>query len=219
MFGRKCIKASGAILKNSRSPSKIKSFLYHQHIQTLTSRTSSHPRPPPKLETTKLSNPRSIHTRSQLQPQTIQMAITGPVVEMLARNRFVWFSRASSRSDVLTPHSKFAETYQAPPPLMNMAEQLRATKQGVVVISCSDPRLNPYQVLGIDATLSKSPLWFSGKRQNRKEYSMGLDNRANKSRGYHGSQCWRQSVWRDPNIGCPSDNWKPRNDCCHASHW
>ena len=38
---------------------------------------------------------------------------------------------------------------------MKMVEQMRATKQGVVVLSCSDPRLNPYQILGLDATLSK----------------------------------------------------------------
>lgn len=38
---------------------------------------------------------------------------------------------------------------------MKMVEQMRASGQGTVVLSCSDPRLNPYQVLGIDATLSK----------------------------------------------------------------
>ncbi|KAH6663511.1 carbonic anhydrase [Halenospora varia] len=35
-----------------------------------------------------------------------------------------------------------------------MATALRAAGTGVVVISCSDPRLNPYQVLGIDPTLT-----------------------------------------------------------------
>src|SRR5882757_2852122 len=58
--------------------------------------------------------------------------ITGPVVEMLARN------------------VKFAKGYTAPPPLMQMANAMRSSGAGVVVISCSDPRLNPYQILGID---------------------------------------------------------------------
>jgi hypothetical protein len=40
---------------------------------------------------------------------------------------------------------------------MQMAAQLRAAGAGVVVLSCSDPRLNPYQVLGIDPTLSEFP--------------------------------------------------------------
>ncbi|KAL2066923.1 hypothetical protein VTL71DRAFT_1347 [Oculimacula yallundae] len=74
------------------------------------------------------------------------MSITGPLVEMLARN------------------SKIAETYQAPPPLLKMAERMRATRQGVVVISCSDPRLNPYQVLGLDATLKATMLRNAGGR-------------------------------------------------------
>ncbi|KAH6718747.1 carbonic anhydrase [Leptodontidium sp. MPI-SDFR-AT-0119] len=74
------------------------------------------------------------------------MGITGPLVEMLARN------------------SKIAETYQAPPPLMKMVEQMRATKQGVVVLSCSDPRLNPYQVLGIDTTLKATMVRNAGGR-------------------------------------------------------
>ena len=62
--------------------------------------------------------------------------ITGSVVEMLARN------------------VKFAKQYQAPPGLMQMANAMRGSGAGVVVLSCSDPRLNPYQILGIDQTLS-----------------------------------------------------------------
>jgi carbonic anhydrase len=38
---------------------------------------------------------------------------------------------------------------------MQMAATMRGTGAGIVVLSCSDPRLNPYQILGIDATLSK----------------------------------------------------------------
>ena len=55
-------------------------------------------------------------------------------------------------------HSKFAETYKAPAGLMQMANQMRGSGAGVVVVSCSDPRLNPYQILGIDQTLSTKPL-------------------------------------------------------------
>jgi carbonic anhydrase len=67
--------------------------------------------------------------------------------------------------------SQLTERYQAPPGLMNMVEGMRASGAGVVVcifflpssmarclqsieVSCSDPRLNPYQILGIDLTLS-----------------------------------------------------------------
>ncbi|PVH78708.1 carbonic anhydrase [Cadophora sp. DSE1049] len=41
---------------------------------------------------------------------------------------------------------------------------MRATKQGVVVLSCSDPRLNPYQVLGLDATLKATMVRNAGGR-------------------------------------------------------
>lgn len=37
-----------------------------------------------------------------------------------------------------------------------MATGMRASGEGVVVLSCSDPRLNPYQILGLDPTLSES---------------------------------------------------------------
>lgn len=63
--------------------------------------------------------------------------ITGPLAEMMARN------------------AKWAQTYQSPPPLEKMAAAARASGQGVVVISCSDPRLNPYEILGADANISE----------------------------------------------------------------
>jgi hypothetical protein len=47
-----------------------------------------------------------------------------------------------------------AQKYTPPPGLMQMVTGMRTSGQGVVVLSCSDPRLNPYQILGIDATLS-----------------------------------------------------------------
>ncbi|TVY24492.1 Uncharacterized protein LHYA1_G007078 [Lachnellula hyalina] len=71
--------------------------------------------------------------------------ITGPVVEMLA-------------------HSKFAATYKSPPGLLQMATALRASGKGVVVISCSDPRLNPYEILGIEATLKATMVRTAGGR-------------------------------------------------------
>ncbi|KAF2498717.1 carbonic anhydrase [Lophium mytilinum] len=72
--------------------------------------------------------------------------VTGPLVEMLARN------------------SKFAQSYQAPPGLVQMASTMRSTGAGVVVISCSDPRLNPYQILGIDPTLKATMVRNAGGR-------------------------------------------------------
>ncbi|KAK5118536.1 hypothetical protein LTR85_008001 [Meristemomyces frigidus] len=72
--------------------------------------------------------------------------IPGPVKEMLARN------------------STFAQTYHAPPGLMQMASTMRASGAGVVVLSCSDPRLNPYQVLGLDQTLKATRVRNAGGR-------------------------------------------------------
>ncbi|KAK0860464.1 hypothetical protein LTR02_009857 [Friedmanniomyces endolithicus] len=72
--------------------------------------------------------------------------ITGSVVEMLARN------------------AKFAQAYKAPPGLMQMASTMKASGAGVVVVSCSDPRLNPYQILGIDQTLKATMVRNAGGR-------------------------------------------------------
>ncbi|KAK4897181.1 hypothetical protein LTR27_005074 [Elasticomyces elasticus] len=72
--------------------------------------------------------------------------IPGPVKEMLARN------------------STFAQTYRAGPGLVQMATAMRATGAGVVVLSCSDPRLNPYQILGLDQTLKATMVRNAGGR-------------------------------------------------------
>jgi len=45
-----------------------------------------------------------------------------------------------------------------------MATALPASGKGVVVISCSDPRLNPYEILGIDATLKATMVRNAGGR-------------------------------------------------------
>lgn len=63
--------------------------------------------------------------------------ITGPLTEMLSRN------------------ADYAVTYRQPLPLLKTSAAMRSTRAGVIVISCSDPRLNPYQILGIDAELRK----------------------------------------------------------------
>ncbi|KAK4959079.1 hypothetical protein LTR10_003878 [Elasticomyces elasticus] len=72
--------------------------------------------------------------------------IPGPVKEMLARN------------------STFAQTYRAGPGLIQMATAMRGTGAGVVVLSCSDPRLNPYQILGLDQTLKATMVRNAGGR-------------------------------------------------------
>ncbi|KAF2800965.1 carbonic anhydrase [Melanomma pulvis-pyrius CBS 109.77] len=41
---------------------------------------------------------------------------------------------------------------------------MRGTGAGVVVLSCSDPRLNPYQILGIDPTLKATMVRNAGGR-------------------------------------------------------
>ncbi|KAF2670637.1 carbonic anhydrase [Microthyrium microscopicum] len=47
-----------------------------------------------------------------------------------------------------------------------MAKALQASRAGTVVISCSDPRLNPYQVLGIDPNLRATMVRNAGGRVN-----------------------------------------------------
>jgi carbonic anhydrase len=91
------------------------------------------------------------------------MKITGPVVEMLSRNKL------------------FAQKYQSPPPLLDMIKGMRASGAGVIVLSCSDPRLNPYQILGIDPTLSKNPI---AKIHHRMSELI-------QNRGDYGSKCRR----------------------------
>ncbi|KAJ5666009.1 carbonic anhydrase [Penicillium maclennaniae] len=70
----------------------------------------------------------------------------GPVQEMMARNR------------------KFSQDYKAPPGLMQMVSIMKASGTGVVVLCCSDPRLNPYQILGIDSTLKATMVRNAGGR-------------------------------------------------------
>lgn len=62
---------------------------------------------------------------------------------------------------LLTLCSKLISNYKAPPKLLQMIKGMRASRAGVVVLSCSDPRLNPYQILGLDETLSTSDFQLS----------------------------------------------------------
>ncbi len=34
-----------------------------------------------------------------------------------------------------------------------MAKAVRSSGSGVIILSCSDPRLNPYQIFGVDPTI------------------------------------------------------------------
>lgn len=74
------------------------------------------------------------------------MAITGPVLEMLSRN------------------SSFTKTYQTPPGIMQMAKTMQKSRAGVIVLSCSDPRLYPEHILGLDSTLKATMVRNAGGR-------------------------------------------------------
>ncbi|RDW58510.1 carbonic anhydrase-2 [Coleophoma crateriformis] len=56
-------------------------------------------------------------------------------------------------SELLARNSKFSQTYQAPPGLLQMAKAIRSSGAGVIILSCADPRLNPYQIFGVDSTI------------------------------------------------------------------
>ncbi|KAF2647318.1 carbonic anhydrase [Lophiostoma macrostomum CBS 122681] len=60
---------------------------------------------------------------------------------------------ANVLSELLARNSKFSETHTAPPDLLTMAKAVRSSGLGTVILSCSDPRLNPYQIFGIDPTI------------------------------------------------------------------
>jgi hypothetical protein len=68
-----------------------------------------------------------------------------------------------------------------------MSAAMRASGAGVVVLSCSDPRLNPYQILGIDATLSESALRLAVIGRRCRILTNG-------HRGHHGAKCRREGL-------------------------
>ncbi|KAJ5831918.1 hypothetical protein N7474_000229 [Penicillium riverlandense] len=55
--------------------------------------------------------------------------------------------------ELLTRNSKFTQNFKAPPDLMTMAAAVRNSGSGVIILSCSDPRLNPYQIFGVDPSI------------------------------------------------------------------
>ncbi|KAL7809705.1 carbonic anhydrase [Trichoderma aethiopicum] len=55
--------------------------------------------------------------------------------------------------ELLRRNSKVVENYQAPPHLIPLAEAARPIGAATIILSCSDPRLNPYAIFGIDPTL------------------------------------------------------------------
>lgn len=83
---------------------------------------------------------------------------------------------------------------------MKMAAGMRASGEGVVVLSCSDPRLNPYQILGLDSTLSKHypcRQHVLVPRLTELAFYSDLGKLTSEiSRGDHGQECRRQGIRR-----------------------
>ncbi|KAM0697710.1 hypothetical protein Q7P36_002564 [Cladosporium allicinum] len=70
-------------------------------------------------------------------PITIDIMVPSPIAEMLERN------------------SEYASTHTSPPGFLKMVEMAKASGSGVLVLSCSDPRVNPHEILGLDSKLSR----------------------------------------------------------------
>jgi hypothetical protein len=116
----------------------------------------------PHILQSKASLPNQLHHQTKLKILNPKNAKWLPDLSSrcwLATGKSPCFVSGNQHSQILIVLSKFSETYTAPPPLLEMIKGMRATGAGVVVLSCSDPRLNPYQVLGIDGkTVSKSTI-------------------------------------------------------------
>lgn len=48
---------------------------------------------------------------------------------------------------------KAAQEYKTPLPLLDAVPVARKTGAGAIILTCSDPRLNPYKILGIDPSI------------------------------------------------------------------
>ncbi|KAH8648620.1 carbonic anhydrase [Xylariales sp. PMI_506] len=70
---------------------------------------------------------------------------------------------ATALTEMLARNSKLAESYQAPPSLTVIAEASKAGN-GVIVLSCSDPRLHPEMIFGIDASIKATMIRNAGGR-------------------------------------------------------
>ncbi|RFU77119.1 hypothetical protein TARUN_5100 [Trichoderma arundinaceum] len=55
--------------------------------------------------------------------------------------------------ELLNRNSKLSQNYKAPPHLIPMVQAVRQSGAGTIILSCSDPRLNPYEVFGVDSTI------------------------------------------------------------------
>jgi hypothetical protein len=111
------------------------------------------------------------------------------------------------RSSLLTLHRALSKSYTAPVGLMTMADGMRKSRAGVVVLSCSDPRLNPYQILGIDATLSQ----YSA--------SCAAATCSHRHRSHNGAKRRRPCLRCDPNVERAAGDRQTGHNCGDASYW
>ncbi len=76
------------------------------------------------------------------------MTIPAPLAELLERNK---------------EHQEYVKSMPSPPlDMPTMHKWAQENGGGVMVITCSDPRLNPYRILGVDAAreMSKNSLFL-----------------------------------------------------------
>ena len=72
----------------------------------------------------------------------------------------------SAIAEMLENNKNFASAYTSPPTFPQMAKAAKASGQGVIVLSCSDPRVNVHEILGLDLKISSefaiglSSLWM-----------------------------------------------------------
>ncbi|KAH8911943.1 hypothetical protein BR93DRAFT_954615 [Coniochaeta sp. PMI_546] len=66
--------------------------------------------------------------------------------------------------EMLTRNKKHGEAYKAPPHLMDIAPMIRDSGNGVVILTCSDPRVNPYAIFGLDSNLPAAIIRNTGGR-------------------------------------------------------
>jgi hypothetical protein len=98
--------------------------------------------------------------------------VPSPIAEMLERNRYVISHHLDIQTNNTKPiqlkptncplpsSSKYASTHQSPPRFLKMVEMAKASGSGVLVLSCSDPRVNPHEILGLDVKLSSELIEF-----------------------------------------------------------
>ncbi|KAK1241384.1 hypothetical protein MKX08_001358 [Trichoderma sp. CBMAI-0020] len=55
--------------------------------------------------------------------------------------------------ELLSRNEKVAQGYKTPLPLLDMVPAVRKSGASAIILSCSDPRLNPYAIFGIDPSI------------------------------------------------------------------